>query len=281
MSPAALAAFTGVGLAVGFTAGLVGIGGGVLMVPFLYFVYDTLAPSLGPGWVHAAEFHATIAHATSLFVIVPTAALGAWSYHRSALVSWRAAVPIGIASVFGGIAGANVAILLPAAALKLAFGVFLLFTAMQLRRERKGSGERPMHLSLWATVPVGLAVGVFSALLGVGGGLVAIPLLLYVVGLPIEKVAATSLAVIAFAASGGTLTYMVRGSGITGLPTGSIGFVHMIAGLPLILGSVFTVRLGADVNQRMNVSTLRAVFSILLLVLGARLVLQSMGLFTR
>jgi uncharacterized membrane protein YfcA len=275
MNPAALAGFMGVGLAVGFTAGLVGIGGGVLMVPFLYFVYDNMAATLGPGWVVAGDLHATVAHATSLFVIVPTAAFGAWSYNRSGLVSWRTALPIGAFSVPGGILGANVAILLPAAVLKLAFGVFLLITAAQLTRERDRTVGRPLRLSLRVTIPIGIIVGIFSALLGVGGGLVAIPLMLYIVGLPIEKVAATSLAVIVFAASAGTVTYMIGGADHGGLPAGSMGYVHVIAGLPLMIGSLVTVGLGARVNQTMNVKTLRTVFAILLVLVGLRLVVQS------
>lgn len=278
MNPAALAGFMAFGLVVGFTAGLVGIGGGVLMVPFLYFVYDGLAATLGPEWTFAGDLHATVAHATSLFVIVPTAAFGAWSYHRSGRVSWRTAIPLGLFSIPGGIVGARIAIVLPAEILKLAFGVFLVATAVQLTRKGRAAEERPLRLSPWVTIPVGLTVGTFSALLGVGGGLVAIPLMLYVVGLPIEKVAATSLAVIVFAASAGTLTYVLSGAGHAGLPAGSLGYVHVSAGLPLLVGSMLTVQLGARVNQRMKVKTLRMMFAVLLLVLGLRLVAQSVGL---
>lgn len=273
MTPA-LAGFVGVGLAVGFTAGLVGIGGGALMVPFLYFVYE----GWGSSWGIPADIQATVAHATSLFVIVPTAMLGSWSYHRAGRVSWRSALPIGAFAVAGGIIGARVAILLPGEVLKLAFGVFLVLNAVHLARERRGGAEHALRLSLWTTIPVGLSVGIFSALLGVGGGLVAIPLLLYVVGLPIEKVAATSLAVIVFAASAGTVTYIISGIGEAGLPAGNIGYVHTSAGLPLMIGSLLTVRLGTRVNQRLKVKTLRAVFAILLFALGMRLVLQGVGI---
>ena len=243
------------------------------MVPFLYFVYDGWGA--GWGWVVPQALEATVAHATSLFVIVPTAIVGAWSYHRSGLVSWRTAAPIGIFSVVGGITGARLAIVLPAELLKLAFSVFLLLTAIQLGAGRPKGPDRPTRHSPAATVPVGFTVGVFSALLGVGGGLVAIPLLLHVIGLEIRKVAATSLAVIVFAASAGTATYIIGGLGQAGLPEGSIGYVHAAAAVPLMLGSVVTVRLGAIVNQRMHVRVLQLLFAALLFVLGARLLLQS------
>jgi uncharacterized protein len=114
-----------------------------------------------------------------------------------------------------------------------------------------------------------------SALLGVGGGVVAIPMLLYVVRLDVQRVAATSLAVVAFAAAAGTITYIVNGFGDHGLPPGSLGYVHVTAALPILVGSLLTVRLGARANQRVNRRTLRYVFGSLVLVLGARLVLSS------
>lgn len=246
------------------------------MVPFLYFVYESVGPNWG--WLVAPELEATVAHATSLIVIVPTAVVGTWAYARAGRVSWRAALPIAFFSILGGIGGARLAILLPAELLKLGFGIFVMASAVNLVVRKPSAEERPLRLSLWVTVPTGLCVGLFSALMGVGGGLVAIPLLLHLVGLPIEKVAATSLAIIVFAATAGTLTYMASGAGQAGLPVGTVGYVHVPAALPLMVGSVISVRLGALVNQRMNVTLLRRVIAAFLFVLGARLVLQSAGI---
>jgi uncharacterized membrane protein YfcA len=275
MTPALLAGFVIVGLVVGFTAGLVGIGGGVLMVPFLYFVYEGFGAAFG--WVVPLEMEATVAHATSLFVIVPTAIVGVVAYARAGAVSWRAALPVAVFSVLGGIVGARAAILLPGDWLKLGFGVFLIASAVQLVAKRTSVEERPLRLSPLLTVPTGLVVGVFSALMGVGGGLVAIPMLIHLIGLPMQKVAATSLAVIIFAATAGTLTYIVSGWNISGMPPWSLGYVHAPAALPLMLGSVLTVRAGAKLNQRMEVRLLRRVFAVLLFVLGGRLVLQALA----
>jgi uncharacterized membrane protein YfcA len=274
MSTTLVAVFIAVGLAVGFLAGLVGIGGGVLMVPFLYFIYE--GPGAGWGWNVAPDVEATVSHATSLFVIVPTAIVGTIAYARSGAVAWRAAAPIAAASIIGGVVGARIAVLLPSDLLKGAFGLFLIASAIQLVTARTNTGERPARQSIWLTIPTGIAVGIFSALMGVGGGLVAIPLLLYVVGLPIQKVAATSLAVIVFAATAGTITYIVTGWDAPGLPAFSLGYVHAPAALPLMLGSVLAVRAGTRVNQRMNVRVLQRVFAVLLFVLGARLVINGL-----
>jgi hypothetical protein len=276
MEPAIQAAFVAVGLFAGFVAGLIGIGGGVLMVPFLYFVYETSfgGVSVAPGEV------AAVAHATSLFAIVPTAIVGVHAWARAGLVTWRAVWLIGAFSLIGGVVGARIALLLPEQGLKLAFGLFLIATALQLVMRPDRTEGRPLRLDPRLMAPTGILVGMFSAILGVGGGLVAIPLLLYVVGLGIDRVAATSLAIIVFAATAGTMTYMLSGHASAGLPAGSIGYVHVAASLPLMLGAVLTVRLGAQANRRMSTRALQWVFAIVLFVLGARLVVQSLaGLF--
>lgn len=275
MLPALQAGFVAAGLVVGFAAGLIGIGGGVLMVPLLYFFYESgFGAALG---AVPFDLEATITHATSLFVIVPTAIVGTAAYARSGLVVWRAAIPVGLFSIIGGVLGARIALALPGGALKLGFGLFLIATAAQLLTSNRHAGRDELRLALRVTVPVGIGVGMFSAILGVGGGLVAIPLLLHVVGVDLRRVAATSLAIIVLAASAGTLTYMVTGSGVTGLPAASVGYVHVAAGIPLMIGSVLTVRLGARANQRMDIRTLRRVFAVILAVLGVRLVLQGAG----
>jgi uncharacterized protein len=268
-----------IGVASGFLAGLIGIGGGVLMVPFLYFFYER--PELS-GFLVDPALHAVVAHATSLLVIVPTAVNGTLAYSRAGLVVWRVALPIALFSVVGAVAGARIAVLLPADLLKTAFGIFLIFSAVRLARsglpgavtqseaEENASG---VGVGLPLLAATGIAVGAFSALLGVGGGLLAIPLLLQVVKLGVRRVAATSLAIVLFAAPAGALTYMVGGAGEAGLPAGSIGYVHVAAGIPLVIGALLSVGLGTRANRRLPVKWLRLGFAALFLILGLRLVL--------
>lgn len=243
------------------------------MVPFLYFVYEGAigGAAVEPGLI------AAVAHATSLFVIVPTAVVGVHSYAKSGRIAWQAAIPIGIFSLAGGVIGARTALVLPEEVLRIAFGFFLIATAVQLAMQPERKGGRPLRLELRRMAPTGLVVGIFSALLGVGGGIVAIPLLLHVAGLGVDRVAATSLAIIIFAATAGTVTYMLSGGGVVGLPAGSVGYVHIAAALPLMLGAVLTVRLGTQANQRMSSRSLQWVFAVVLFVLGARLVIQSLA----
>ncbi|CAN5801620.1 sulfite exporter TauE/SafE family protein [soil metagenome] len=265
-----------VGLIAGLLSGLVGIGGGVLMVPFLYFFYDR------PEWFGVAvpmDLRVVVAHATSLFVIVPTSVRGVVAFHGARLVEWRAVWPIGLASVFAAVIAARLALFFPPEILKFLFGTFLVVSGLRLAKRRPatepGAEAAPLRLSWKVTVPIGITVGAFSALLGVGGGVVTIPLLMYVVRLDVRKIAATSIAIIAITATAGTLTYMAMGLGHPGLPVGSIGYVHAVVGVAMFVGAVLSVRSGAMLNQRLKPRMLNLVFAVLFVVIGIRLVVAS------
>jgi uncharacterized membrane protein YfcA len=271
---AVLLALVLVGLAVGFSSGLVGIGGGVLTVPFLYFFYAH------PGWSHVAlapTLHTTVAHATSLFVIIPTAILGTRSYAKAKLIVWRAALPIALVSIVSAIAGARVALVAPGPILRVGFGLFLLATAAQLMLGRKEAEGRPLRLNAPIVAGTGLVVGFLSGLLGIGGGAVAAPLLIHVIGIRLKETAATSLAIVCVAAIAGTITYALSGLHIQGMPAGSIGYVHALAALPILAGSLVSVRWGTLVNQRLQTETLRKVFAAFFLVLGVYLIASNAG----
>lgn len=273
MEPLGVLAAFGIGAAAGILSGLIGIGGGVLMVPFLYFYYAN------PTWfgVYVRPDAATVvAHATSLFAIIPTSVRGALVFHRARLVVWRAVWPIGIASIFAAVLGARLATLVPAPLLKVGFGALLVFSAVRLIRGRPQSGEAhhqgPLRLSLPITVGVGFVTGLFSALLGVGGGIVAIPLLLQVVGIDLRRVAATSIGIIVLTSIAGTATYMVSGAWEPGLPATAVGYVDVAVGGVMFLGALLSVGFGTRLNQRMKARTLSWVFAGVFLVIGIRLI---------
>lgn len=283
MAPAALAAAFAVGLLTGLLSGLVGIGGGVLMVPFLYLFYAH------PAWAGVGltpEVATLAAHATSLFVILPTSVLGAWAFGRTGLVVWRAAVPIGIAAALAAVAAAQVAGQLYPRWLRLSFGVLLLVSGWRLYRTPEGAAEgaaegadapeRPVHLSLPVTTGVGAAMGMFSALLGVGGGVVGVPLLIHGVRLELKRVAATSLAIVAATSLAGALAYMADGPASPVRAGWSVGYVDFGVGLALVAGTLLSVRWGTSLNRRLNPRTLAVVFALLFAVSGARLVMGNL-----
>ena len=274
LSAAALLALGAVGLAVGFVSGLVGIGGGVLIVPFLYFFY---AHPQFAGTVVPAALQTTVAHATSLFIIVPTAVIGTVTYSRARVVVWRAAVPVALFSSLAAVGASQLAPRLDPALLKVVFGSFLLFTAYNMAFGKRVPVSGELRVSLPLAALTGLLVGTFSALLGVGGGIVAIPLLMRLLHVRLEQVAATSLAIVGAAATAGAISYMVSASGASGLPPGHIGYVHLTAALPILLAAAVAVRWGARLNQRLDARKLKLMFAALFAVLGVRLLIGNLG----
>lgn len=270
-----------VGLLAGAVSGLVGIGGGAIMVPFLYFFLGQ--PDLS-GLSIVPERQAVMAHATSLLVIIPVSLRGAWLYRREGLVEWQAVWRMGAASVFTAILGARVAVAIPGQLLKVAFGVFLLVVAIRLLTGRTGSasesGPASHGIRTGHAIAGGAAVGFFSALLGVGGGLVAIPVLIYALHTPMRKVSGTSLALITFTALTGVAAYAVSGlfgqSGGDGITT----YFHLPASLALAVGAIAGVPLGTGTQLRLPTHSLRWLFAIVFLILGLRIaVVNLIGLF--
>jgi|SRR5688500_10433413 len=274
MEPIVLLALAVVGLVVGFVSGLIGIGGGILVVPFLYFFYGH--PELS-GVAVPVALQTEMAHATSLFIIIPTAIWGTRSYIKADLVEWSAAKPIGIASAIAAVIGASFATLVPEEALRFAFGAMLVGASAQLLRAREYREERPLQLDRWRTVPIGVAMGLLSGMLGVGGGFVAMPMMHWLIHLEVKKLAANSLAIMTYAAVLGTLTFIVTGFTVPGRPPFSLGYVHVGAALPILIGSVLTVKYGARTNQRMKSRALRQMFAVAFALMGLRLVVQNAG----
>lgn len=278
MTPLALVLTALWGGLVGVASGLLGIGGGVLVVPFLYLLFA--AP--WSGLTFPAGSTVAVAHATSLFVVIPTALSGLLVYHRSRSIRWKAVVPMGLTSVLTAVLAARVAVLVPADMLRGLFGALVLGVGLRMWPWGSGTAEGfprvDPRLRLLPLILVGGLVGALSALLGVGGGVVAIPLLIYLVRMDVSEVAATSIGLVSFAAPAGVLTYMIAGRGVEGLPPGTVGYVYLPAGLAMLPLAVLLARTGARLNQRMDRRRLRYLFGGVFMLLGGRLVVGSMAL---
>jgi uncharacterized protein len=264
-----------VGATAGLLSGLLGIGGGTILVPFLYLLMAH--PAWSGIWVDPVH-QATVAHATSLAVIVPTAASGLLAFRRHGLVDWGAIVPLGLAAAVAALVGAQLASVIPGELLKALFGALLLWIggtlALGRGRARLLAETRPEGSAAMrplAALLGGGSVGLLSALLGIGGGVVAVPVLVRWARMDLHRVTAASIGIVAFAAPAGILSYALAGRGVTGLPSGSFGFVSLPMFAALAPGAVLLAPLGARLNRRAPVKVLRILFGLFLFGMGLRL----------
>ena len=252
------------GAAAGFLAGFFGVGGGFVLVPILLFFYQTT------GVTSLVSTH--LAFGTSLLIIIFASSSSAFQYSRNGHVVWKAVLLIGAGSVVGGLGGAFLAGALEGRVLRQIFAVILLFVAVQLLTStKKQKNEQTPAIFPPALLLAGLVVGVVSALAGVGGGVVSIPIMHLLLRFPFKKALGTSSATIVITALAAGTGYALRGWGNTLLPPNTLGYIDYMHAIPLILGSVPLAMVGARVAQRTQAKRLATVFAVLLIVLAIRM----------
>lgn len=252
----------------GVLSAVAGVGGGVLMVPFLYAIYA------GTPVTHSAQ--TVVAHATSLGVAFVTSTIGTWRYARARAIAWRPAVAYALPGILSAFVMARILTKVGEAHwVRAAFGGFLLFSAWDLaRRARQGHTEQgavPTTHSWGWLVAVGFVGGALSALLGIGGGLIAVPVLLYVGKLPIKSVAPTALAGVCLTTLSGGLGYLTAGEGPP-VSASMAGFLDLRMAWPLALGAAVTVPLGVRVNRKASPPTLYWLFATIFAGIGCWLI---------
>jgi len=235
------------------------------MVPFLYLVY---APS-----EVSVSAQTVVAHATSLGVAFVAATIGSWRYARAGAINWPAAAGYAVPGIASAFLVARLVTRSEAAEwIRAGFGAFLIATALDMGRRALGrhadSRHREPHPhSWWWLAAIGLAGGGISALLGIGGGLIAVPALIYVGRLPVRTVAPTALAGVCLTTLSGGIGYLTAGPGPP-LSAWMAGFVDLRMFLPLSLGAACTVPFGVRVNRRSEASTLYLLFAAIFALIG-------------
>lgn len=253
-----------VGIVAGFLAGLFGVGGGIVLVPILLVYFrETDVSSL-------VATHLTFG--TSLLTVLFASLFSAYQYSRNEHVVWRAVVFMGVASVAGAFLGAGIASGLQGKALQKIFACVVAVTAVRLLTESQGSkGRATINVSPAALSVLGLFVGMISSLAGVGGGVLSIPMMYYLLHFPLKKALGTSSATIVVTALASCTGYIVSGLGNRFLPPHTLGYVDYLTALPIILGTLPSATVGALVSHRTNVDLLRRIFAVFLLVVSLKM----------
>ncbi|MCP1714977.1 putative membrane protein YfcA [Methanocalculus alkaliphilus] len=247
------------GIIAGFFAGLLGIGGGFLMVPVQYMIL--VSTGMDP------TVAIRVAFGTSLAVVFPVSCAAAFAHHTRGGIDWGAAVPIGCAGLIGGFAGGTLASHLPADILKPLFGVMIIIAAIRmLTGTPVCRGEKDSCLFSWTLL--GAIIGILSGLLGMGGGILLVPILLLFFNLPIHRAVGTSSACILFFSTGGILAYIVHGLRVADLGAGYLGYIDLLQWIILTGTMIPLSRLGVGAAHRLPAERLKRVFAGMMVIIG-------------
>lgn len=248
------------GIVAGIESGAFGVGGGSLMTPVQFWLYTL-------GGIDST-LAIRIAFGTSLAVILPTMISGALAHYRHGAVEWRAALPMGVAAIFGGFAGGVAASHVPGHILRLFFAIFILIIAARMFWRIRECAECEMRGSTIPFLVTGFAIGILSGLTGLGGGALLVPVLVLLFHYPIHRAVGTSSASLIFSSCGAVTAYMVTGWGVAGLPPYSLGYVDLLTFGLLAVTTIPAARIGVRFAHSCTGRNLQVLFAVLMVLIG-------------
>lgn len=249
-SAAAMGPLIAVGIVAGLTSGLFGVGGGVVIVPAL---------------VALARFDQRLAHGTSLTAILPISLSGTLGYGLAGEVAWGPAIPIAIGAVAGALVGSQLLARLPLRSLRLGFAAVMLVSAIRMVvAVPEGTGPGAVELvDVFAYLALGVASGVLAGVMGVGGGIIMVPILTFVAGFPLVLAKGTSLAVI------------VPTSIVATLRNRQLGTTAVSAGMIVGVTGIVSAYLGTQIALVLDTAIAAGLFALLLAAVGLQLAFTS------
>lgn len=255
-----IAAYAAAGAFVGFLAGLLGIGGGMVTVPVLTLLLSQRGVESG----HAVK----MAIATSMAAILFTSLSSVRAHHRLGAVRWDLAATLSPGIVLGGLAaGAGAFAVLNGQGLALVFAVFIGWSALRMLRARPPGPGRQLPGRL-GQAGVGAAIGFASGLLGAGGAFLSVPFMTWC-NVPLRQAVGTSAALGFPIAAASTLGYTLSGWHLPSALAGAVGYFYVPAVVVVSLVSIGLAPLGARTAQRIDVRWLKRLFAVMLLGLAA------------
>ena len=258
------AAYLMLGAIAGFLAGMFGVGGGLVMVPVLLFLFDSQQ--------FPAEHVMLLALGTSMAAILFTSLASLREHHRHSAVNWRVVRNITPGILLGTGIGASLAASIPTRGLAIFFALFMYAVAAQILLNMRPHASRQLPGATGMTL-AGMLTGCLSSLVSIGGGSIVVPFLVWC-NIPLRNAIGTSAAIGFPVAIGGTIGYVVTGFSVPALPTHSLGFIYLPALSWISLASIITAPLGAKATRHMKVGLLRKLFALLLLALATKLLLK-------
>ena len=257
----ALIEYAFVGAMAGGLAGLLGIGGGIIIIPSLFFIFSSqgLLPQ---------HMLMQFVVGTSLAAIITTTLFSLRAQYQRGVPFWPIFSQLAIGIVIGTIAGVILASYLNTQMLKSLFGVFMVVVAIQMFFRIRESKEQGLPGFVSRSI-ASLCIGLSSGLLGISGGALTIPYLTYY-KISIREAMASSTACGVLIAITGTISFMIAGWGKTGVAW-SAGYVYWPAALMITLASPLFVKLGNALSHRLPVETLRKILALFICLVGIQM----------
>lgn len=257
--------FAVLGLTAGMLSGLFGIGGGMVIVPGLFYLFRVV--DIPHDWL----MH--MAAGSSMCIMVFTSLSSAWSHHLRGDVQWRIFLRIMPAIAFGVILGKLLSYRLDTELLECIFGLFLLFVSLKILLNWLPKPEKPGQPATWLTNAVGTFLGFKSGVLGIGGGAISVPFLLYS-GLPMSQASGTSASFTLPIALVGTLSCLTLTLPATEIPLAT-GTVYWPAVALVAPFTMLGAPLGTRLCHQIPSGQLKRGFAMFLLFLGVRLLFEA------
>jgi uncharacterized membrane protein YfcA len=256
-----IAAYAVAGAFVGFLAGLLGIGGGMTLVPILSALFS--AQAIAPqNTVH-------LALGTAMASIVFTSSASVRAHHKRGAVDWAVARRLAPGMVLGALLATLASGFVSQRALALAFAAIVYAGAAQMLLGGRPAAARALPGTA-SMLAVGTAIGVVCGLVSAGGAFLTVPFMLFC-GVPLLSAIGTAAAIGIPVALVGTVGFIASGWRVEALPQATLGFVYLPALAVLVVGSIATAPIGARLAHRLPVVTLKRVFALLLFALATRM----------
>ena len=256
------------GVVVGIVSGMLGVGGCFIMIPVQFWVLKTMGvdPTIA----------IRVAFGTNLLVVLPTALSGAYRHNKKNLVLWKQAMTLGVLGGMAGFIGAFVASHLPGHVLKIIFGSAILLGSLRMITAKPMRVDGEINNNIANYVVWGLMLGFITGLIGIGGGVLIIPIMILFLNFNMLEAVGTSTGMMIFTAIGGALGYIIMGLGESGLPSYSIGYVNLLQWVLLAGTSIPMAQVGARIAHKINQKTLKWIFIIVMIYMGIKMI----GVFT-
>ena len=260
-----LFALIGTGIFAGVLAGLLGVGGGIVIVPVLFFLFQSFGVS--------ADSAMVIATATSLATIVPTSISSIRSHHKKGNVDIELLKRWALMILIGVLLGSWLVTRVDGTWLTVLFGIIATLSALNMLFR---TGKSALFQQLPGTLgqsAMGTSIGFFSSMVGIGGGTLSVPILT-LCNYPAHKAVGTAAAIGLIISLPGALTLLTLGTTPVDAPAGTVGLVNLIGFICIVPLTVLFAPVGATLAAKLDAAKLKKIFAVVLLLTGLRMLAQ-------